>query len=204
MSSLEVVAAICGNFWQESGINPSVWESLQVGTWTDLRKGYGLGQWTNVGTSQGRLYRLHEWITSNGYNMDDGNAQVEYLKYENYWTPRSDYPQFPTLDSFLTTNITDLELLTHTWNLCWEGIHDATWDARVGYAQQCLTFLSQNYNNPSIVAWYSGNRYLGINERLNNSVMVYKALSGITPPTPPQPTPSTRRKMPVWMMIRRM
>lgn len=201
MSSLEVVAAICGNFWQESGVNPAIWESLQVGAYTDLLKGYGLGQWTNVGSSQGRLYNLYTYMTNNGYDMGDGTGQIEFLKYENYWTARSDYPQFPTLDSFLTTDVTDLETLTHAWNLCWEGIHDSSWESRVTYANQCLTYLAEHYNDSSIIAWYSGNHYLSTNERLSNCVMVYKCLSGDTP------TPSigwSARSLPVWMMIRRL
>ena len=40
--SMYVIAAMCGNFWTESNINPAIWESLNSGSYTDLMKGYGL------------------------------------------------------------------------------------------------------------------------------------------------------------------
>ena len=59
--SVYVIAAIAGNLRQESNVNPGIWEGLRVGTWTELRHGYGLGQWTNTGgDTHGRLYKLHE------------------------------------------------------------------------------------------------------------------------------------------------
>ena len=81
-SSAYVVAAICGNMWQESGINPGVWEGLQVASFSDLYHGYGLGQWTNV-SAQGRLYQLKQYLDNNGYAADDGTGQLNFLIAEN-------------------------------------------------------------------------------------------------------------------------
>lgn len=196
--SIYVVSAIAGNFWQESTLNPGVWESLSEGDWTDLLKGYGLGQWTNTGgDTHGRLYRLHDYLVSNGYPIDSGDGQIAFLLHENYWTPRQEAASFSTLTDFLNSESTDLEMLTHAWNIGWEGIHDSSWDARVGYAEQCLEYIADHYNDDSINFWITGNRYLSTSERLHNAVMLYKVLSGgVIPPI------SRRNKMPIWMQIR--
>lgn len=200
-ASIYVVSAIAGNFWQESGINPGIWESLIPGAWTDLLRGYGLGQWTNTGGDiHGRLYRLYEYLTTNGYPMDSGNGQVEFLLYENYWTPQQEASQFATLDDFLHSDSTDLTLLTHAYNIGWEGIHDASWDARVTYAQKCYDYILTHANDSSITEWITGNRFLAEDERLNNAVMLFRYLSaggggGGSPG-------KTEKKMPLWMKIR--
>lgn len=175
-SSAYVCAAICGNFWQESGIDPGVWEGLHVSTWDSIGHGYGLGQWTNA-TATGRLYQLHDYLSTNGYADDSGEGQLNFLLYENHWTPHPDYP-FQTLSEFLQSQSTDLAMLTHAFNQCWEGIHDASWDARVGYAQQCLEYINAHGNET--FSWISGNRYLSINERLNNAILVYQFFNGQT------------------------
>ena len=170
--SFYVIAAICGNFWHESSLNPAIWESLSAGDWTSTMKGYGLGQWTNVGSTHGRLYNLHQWTHSKGFADDDGDGQLSYLVYEDYWTPHTDYPQFQTLTDFLTSNSTDIATLTHAFNRCWEGIHDSSWDVRVTYAQNVYNYLQSHYTDS--VNWIKGNRYLSDSERYNNSVKVYQ------------------------------
>lgn len=170
--SMYVIAAICGNFWQESTINPGCWESLNSGSWTDMMKGFGLGQWTNTTGTHGRLYKLHEWTRSKGFADDDGDGQLAYLVYEGTWYYNSAYSQFATLNDFLTSDSTDLTTLTHAFNRCWEGIHDDTWDDRVTYANTVYNYLVSHYNDS--VQWIKGNRYLSNAERLNNAVKVYQ------------------------------
>lgn len=199
--SIFVVSAICGNMWQESGINPGIWEGLSAGTWTDLLKGYGLGQWTNTdGDIHGRLYKLHDWLSSNGYSDDDGNGQLQYIIVENVWYSQDEASVFSSLTDFLQTDIVDIELLTHAWNIGWEGIHDSSWDARVEYAYNCANYIAQHANDTSITTWVTGNRYLSEEERLNNAVLVYRYLSaggggGGTPG-------KRKKKMPIWMWIK--
>lgn len=198
--SMYVCAAIAGNMWQESTLSPGVWENLTPGSPTDLLKGYGLGQWTNTGgDTHGRLYKLITWLNENGYAIDDGNGQLQYLIVENVWYTNAEYP-FANLTEFLQSTSTDLEMLTHAYNLCWEGIHDSSWDARVTYAQQCLEYISEHANDSSINTWYNENTYLTTEQRLNNAVMLYRYLSaggggGGTPGT-------TKKKMPIWMWIK--
>lgn len=195
--SIYVISAMCGNFWQESNINPAIWESLIAGTWTDLNKGYGLGQWTNTGgDTHGRLYQLYDWLNSNGYAVDDGDGQCQYILVENTWYPKTEYPEFQTQQDFLTSDSTDLTRLTHAWNWCWEGIHDDSWDTRVGYAELCYDYIVAHKDDTSITAWVTGNRYLSTNEILNNAVMMYKYFGGGSP------TPSRPTKMPLWLMLR--
>lgn len=197
--SIYVVAAIAGNFWQESGINPGIWEGLLDSPWDSLLHGFGLGQWTNVGSTTGRLWQLHEWLLANSYKVDDGDGQVAYLIHENYWTPQQEAAGYPSLTDFLQSDSTDIKALTHAFNIGWEGIHDGTWDARVGYANDCYDFILNHWNDPDITEWISGNRFLSTGERLNNAVMLYRALSGGIEPTP---TGKGKKGMPVYMMLK--
>lgn len=196
-----VIAAICGNWKQESTINPGLWEGLTPGTWTDLRKGYGLGQWTNTDDSQGRLYHLHEYLTANGYSDDSAEGQVNYLMVENIWYPVQEASAYRTLTDFLNSQSTNLTDLTHAFCIGWEGIHDSSWDTRVTYAQQCYDYIVAHATDPAITTWYSGNRYLSDAEVLNNAVMFYRLFQGLIPPTP-TPTPPSNDKMPVWLMLK--
>lgn len=184
-SSAYVVAAICGNFWQESGINPGIWQNLNQSAFTDLLVGFGLGQWTNTeGDTHGRLYKLHEWLTNNGYADDDGVGQLNYLIHENVWYSTGEASAYKNLTEFLTSKSTDLAALTHAWNIGWEGIHDSSWDARVQYAQNCYDYIITHANDTSITTWAKGNRYLSEAERYNNAVLIYRFLStGATPGT---------------------
>lgn len=199
--SLYVISAMCGNFWQESTLSPGLWEGRTAGTWTDLLKGYGLGQWTNTGgDTHGRLYQLHEWLFENGYADDDGEGQLLYLIHENTWYRNSDYPEFRSLDDFLRSTSTDIARLTHAYNRCWEGIHDASWDARVDYANECYSYILENASNPDINTWYNGNTYLANSQRLNNAVLVYRFLTDGSTPEPPG---KNKKKMPLWMYLKR-
>ena len=198
--SIYVISAIAGNFWQESTLSPGLWEGLTPGEFTDLNKGYGLGQWTNTGgDTQGRLYQLYQWLTENNYPVNSGPGQVQYLIHENIWYPSTDYPDFSNLNDFLTSTSTDLEMLTHAFNLCWEGIHDASWDARVTYAEMCFDYIQGHANDTTITTWITDNRYLSNEERLNNAVMLYRLLSA---GGGGGGTIGFDTKMPLWMYLR--
>lgn len=178
--SAYVVAAIAGNMWIESGINPAIWESLAVGTWTDLLKGYGLGQWTNTGgNTHGRLYQLHTYLSEHGYADDSGDGQCHFIVYENYWTPKTGYSDYKNLNAFLHSTSTDIDELTHYWNYCWEGIKNSTWDERAQHAHECFDYINAHANDASITQWITGNRFLSVDERLNNAVMLFRCLRSI-------------------------
>lgn len=198
--SIYVAAAIAGNMWQESTLSPGMWEDLIIGTPTTLSRGFGLGQWTNTGGNEhGRLYQLCTWLDENNYDRDSGEGQLAYLIHENTWYYSSDY-DFENLQDFLTSTSTDIEMLTHAFNKCWEGIHDSSWDARVRYANQCYDYIREHANDTSITSWYNPNRYLSTEQRLNNAVMLYRYLSA---GGGGGGRPSKKRKtMPLWMKIR--
>ena len=195
-----VVAVLCGNFWQESTLNPGLWEGLTPAAWDSLRHGFGLGQWTNTDEEgHGRLWLLHEWLSSNGYANDDGDGQLTYLTVENRWLPSDQYGmQFDSLTDFLYTSQTDIGILTHAFNNAWEGIHDATWDSRVGYANRCYDYIMEHAQDEDIKGWIVGNNYLGDTDRLNNAVIVYRFLTagGGGGGTPGKPV--SKSKMPLW------
>lgn len=177
--SIFVVAAICGNWWQESGINPGVWEGLEEAGWESDKHGYGLGQWTNVGDSHGRLYQLYSFLTENGYELDSGDGQLEFLIQEDYWIADESWGlAYENLQAFLTSDSEDLEALTHAFNDGWEGIHDDSWDTRVENAQRVYEYLLEHADDPNITEWKKGNTYLSEEDRFNNAVMIYRALNG--------------------------
>lgn len=171
--SLYVISAMCGNFWTESNINPAIWENLDMGNYSDLYKGYGIGQWTNVEVN-GRLSTLNQWITANGYNMYDGNAQLQYIKKENYWIKNNSY-SFQSLSEFLSSESTDLTMLTNAWTRCWEGITPQP--QRVTQANTIYTYL-QDHKDDTGLSWVKGNRYLSESEIKNNAVLVYQFFNG--------------------------
>ena len=206
--SMQVVAAICGNWYHESNINPGIFENLHVVDLTDNNAtgGYGLGQWTNnPNTGLTRRTDLVNWLRSNGYADDSGEGQLAYFIYEDVWYSVQEAAQFSDLHDFLYTDVTDIELLTHAFNIGWEGIHDASWDTRVTYARKCFTYIQAHAQDTTITTWVTGNRWLNESEILNNAVLVYRYLSdesggggGGGGGTPTHPN-----KMPIWYALRR-
>lgn len=201
--SVYVVSAICGNWWQESGINSGVWENLQQGTWTDLNKGYGLGQWTNTGgDTHGRLYKLHEYLSQNGYADDSFDGELAYVEYEDVWFKRGEAFKYGNLQGFLSSQSTDITDLTHAWNIGWEGIHDASWNQRVTNAINVCDYIQQNYDSSQSYTPVTGNRYLSNLERMNNAMYMFHVWNGGTPsPTPPSP-PAADSKFKWWIYLK--
>ena len=91
-TNLYVIAAICGNFWQESTVNPGIWEGL-----TPNAPGYGLGQWTDNPPVVMRRTALFNWLQANGYAQDSGPGQLAFLVYENLWIPSTSHHPHTTL-----------------------------------------------------------------------------------------------------------
>lgn len=199
MPSIQVVSAICGNWWQESTMNPGIWEGLNVGNWTDQYVGFGLGQWTNVGTNYGRLYNLHDFAVNNGFTESDPQCQLSFFSHENYWSTGYSTP-YNSLSDFLNSTSTDVEMLAEYFCKGWEGIVDSSMTTRKTTASNCLQYIMTHYNDTNISTWYVSNNYLSDSERYNNAVLLARYLMG-GQPIPPLPV--TRRKMPLWMMLRK-
>lgn len=186
-----VVASIAGNFSIESTVNPGIWESLIPSTFDheyqyDGIGGYGLGQWTNVGTQHGRLWNMYRFLRNNGYVATDGNGQMAFITYENYWT--QNYGSIASLNEFMTSKSTDLAMLTMSWLRNWEGIGTESYEDRYSNAVEFLSYINDHKeDNPADYSWIYGNRFLSMNEMKNNTMCLYFYLTGYRPT--PQPVP---------------
>lgn len=205
-TSAYVVAAMCGCWKRESTVNPGIWESLIPTSFDhqyqyDGIGGYGLGQWTNVGTPYGRCWNLHEWVTSNGYADGDGNGQLAFVLHEGYWShssqTRGDYT---TLDEFLATDSTNLDDLVWDFLANWEGVPGNAYSERKDAANLFLAYIIEHQNDdPSDYEWISTNNFLSWEQMYNNVMCIYFWFSHGEPiPVPPQ----KRRGLPLWMLLR--
>lgn len=194
-----VIAAICGCWYRESHVNPAIWESLKVSTWDhqyqyDGIGGYGFGQWTNVGTSHGRLYKMYQWMTSHGYAMTSGDGECAYVLAENYWKGNVDTSSYPSLSRFMASASTDLDHLVAVFLGNWEGVPNDHIKERRGHASRFLKYIQRNKNKTSY-KWHYGNTYdLGggytklysssygyetyANNSLANVIMVWRYFNG--------------------------
>jgi hypothetical protein len=190
--SFYVVSAILGNFHIESTVNPGIYESLDRIPDSDMTNnnvygGYGLGQWTNKASlGLTRRTQLIQWLDSNGYTWTDGDAQLDYLLYENYW--HQNVGSYSTLTDFLLSTSTNINELTRIYMRNWEGINNNTLSQRQQWANMFYNYIVEHYEDTAITTWYSGNIYLSEAQQKNNAVLVARHLiGGITPPTPPTP-----------------
>lgn len=199
-TNLYVIAAICGNFWQESTVNPGIWENLTVGA-----PGYGLGQWTDNPPIVERRTALFNWLDANGYSHDSGIGQLEFLVYENIWIPQSfQQSSYNTLGEFFASTSTNLSDLVQEWMYHWEGINDGTFQQRYDAAQQ---FLFLFWNDPGTrEAWHSGNYYNSWSDAEKNSLLIMDIMLSNTPPTPPTPPippyHRQRKGLPPWLIYK--
>ena len=211
--SLYVVAAICGNFHIESYVNPGVYENGIVVPWDyqydddhPNQGGFGLGQWTNVGSHYDRLWNLHQYCLTHMYNENDGNAQCQFIVVENVWNASRSSMGFNSLSEFLASTSTDLNSLTYDWLVCWEGIGTDTLTQRQTWARTFYDYIYAHQNDDrTTYQWISENRSLSPLEQCMNAMCVFYAMNGYYPPSPgpgPGPTPTQRKKMPLWMMLR--
>lgn len=204
-----VVSAICGCWWQESNCNPEVWESLIPCAWDyqyeyTNKGGYGLGQWTNVGTQHGRLWNLHEWVTSNGYQDGDGYGQLEYVLVENHWnTNNPSRLGYTTLEDYLQSTSTNLDNLVYDFLSRWEGVPGNQYTKRCRNARKILEYITAHSGDGEIYTWITGNNYLSESQILNNAMVIYQYMSNNIGPLPPVPPIDRTHKMPLWMMIRK-
>lgn len=178
-NNLYVIAAICGNFYRESQVNPGIWENLTVGA-----PGYGLGQWTDIPPSLTRRTQLFQWLSANGYSQDSGEGQLSYLVYENYWIPNNRYHNsaYATLADYLQSTSTNLSDLVYEYMWHWEGINDSQVSIRLQYAQR---FLDLMLNDPGYrMPWTAINAYISVTQSEFNVLLIMDWFLGSTPPGP--------------------
>lgn len=194
-SSLYVIAALCGNLWQESTINPAL---HQQGSGT----AYGLFQWDGS-----RKTALLNWLSQNGYSADSAEGQIAYFIHEDFWSakPISTSNGIHNLTEFLQSSITDIDLLTEIFCDCWEIAGTPMMANRKRYARECYDYIMQNGNTGSINEWKVNlTGYLVPEDSFNNAVMFYRNFSaGGGGGWPFGMPPRYPHKMPVWMMTRK-
>lgn len=165
-----VVAAIAGNWWQESNVNPGIWEGLKPGA-----PGFGLGQWTDNSQTD-RKTQLFAYLDEHGYAHDDPYGQLEFFIYEDVWYSVGWAADFPNLQSFLQSTSQDLEALTKAFMRGWEGIMDGTEDFRYQCAQKCLIWIQNAANASDVSSWIISNAYLSELQIRNNVIMLFRSL----------------------------
>lgn len=190
-NNLRVVSAICGNFFQESGVNPGIWENLTVGA-----PGFGLGQWTDNPPSVYRRTALFDWLDNNNYAHDSGHGQMEFLIYENLWIPSLiQQSAYNTMTDYFNSSSTSIHDLTLEWMFHWEGINDGTDIVR---EQEATRFYNLFVNDPGTRnPWTARNGYLTQTECDNNALLIKDFLYGTSPipPAPPTPIPVTDEEL---------
>lgn len=197
-----VVSAICGNWWTESGINPGVFENLKPVPMKDdnIYGGFGLGGWTNA--AQYNTFRrtaLANWMDEHGYPYDSGEGQLEFFIAEDVWLRKTHSKPFENLQAFLSSDSTDIDMLTNAFLDGWEGIFNYTAPLRRERAHRVFEYIQDHANDSSINTWVVGNKFISEEETLNNAILVYRFLSaggggGGT-------LGKKKHRMPVWMMV---
>lgn len=201
-TNIYVIAAICGNFWQESTVNPGIWEGLIEGA-----PGYGLGQWTDNLPIVERRTALFEYLDYHGYSRDSGQGQLEFLIQENVWNipgpssvPSSD---FTSLSQFLSSTSQNIEYLTLEWMYHWEGIDDDSEDKRISFAEDIINlFLNDDDERRP---WTTGNFYNTLEEARWNCLLIKDFFLGTEPPEPPEPPVPPHKKhkgLPPWLIYK--
>jgi len=197
-TNLSVIAAICGNFYQESTVNPGIWEGLTVDA-----PGYGLGQWTDNPPSVMRRTALFNWLDNNGYARDSGDGQLNFLVYENLWIPSLITPSaYNTLTDFFNSTDTNINNLVYEFMYHWEGINDGSDTTRINAAFQFYdAFINDDGTR---LPWFTGNYYLTLTaESTDNALRIKDFFLGATPPTPPVPPPRKKHKgLPPWLIYK--
>ena len=180
-----MIAAICGNFYQESTVNPGVWEGL-----TPNAPGYGLGQWTDNPPQVMRRTALFNWLNANGYSRDSGEGQLKFLVHENLWIPSLIQPSaYNTLTDYFNSTSTNISDLVYEFMYHWEGINDGSYSTRYGAALDFYNaFINDNGNR---TPWHTGNNFLRLEYESTDNALLIKDFfleDEPTPPEPPEPT----------------
>lgn len=162
-TSVYVIAALAGNAWRESHINPTL-HQLGGGA-------FGIFQWDGT-----RREALLSWLSDNGYESTDPNGQMQYLIVEGDW--QGSYGGISSLDEFMQSDSTDVAMLTTAFCTCWERPGVPALDERIQFANKALEYIQDNANDTSITTWETEPMYyLSEAQALKNAVLMYRYYS---------------------------
>lgn len=232
-----ILPAILGNWYGESGLNPSMWESafnpatttlypeiaeeyseewkrytytfrrLEINSHEVGTGGYGLGQWTNVRESEGRLYNLYKYCYDSGevnryapyeLNMD---GELGFFLEEAWWNDHYDGKYGSTLNEFLNLDLSTIdefdlsttdgiydaiETLLKVFMYNWEGLRTASnLEARIEHAITYYNLIQLEKNNPmDYNDWYANATNIGEINAAKNAMYIYFWFTTGTPNPP--------------------
>lgn len=210
--TLEAQAGLLGCVYGESGMNPWRWQNDEV----VYTRGYGLFQFT---PARGRY-------TNNGY------VPGYFIDCENLsgFAPNNSVSEtvsgaLPS-DGYCQVNVVITDFLRKWTTGCWRDYWDSSeYPALYAKSRNILNTYGSNGKltqgqfatitdigdaTLAFLACYEGPAVPDYNNRLNYANTMYSYLSGVTPP-PPTPEPIkppikptvTGRKLPFWMMCRK-
>lgn len=142
----EAVAAVGGNMWQESTVNPGQW---QIGYYENFNGGYGLGQWTPA-------TKLKKWCESRGLAWrGNGNNQLKMLDEDSgQWHENHSNPEVPTkpplgFEDFKKSTLPVVQL-TEMWLWYWEEPNpsSAEKEKRIRAAEEYYKILGGHTPSP--------------------------------------------------------
>lgn len=187
----ETIAGIIGNAYGESGLNPWRWQSDTF----NKNSGYGLFQYTpasgyidDCADVDGYAPNISTTAQTEGAEPSDGIAQVvvfdtnKLLKWvSTCWRPYWDEQEYSELYSMRQT------ILTNYGN-----------GTRLTMSQ-FKTIDNVQYATFAFLACFEGPSVPNLQPRIEYANIAYEYLFGETPPQPPTPS---RRKMPIYMMLK--
>lgn len=133
--SYNAICAVIGNMEIESYLSPGVWQNFTI----NYNHGFGLVQWTPA-------TNYTNWATANGYNIDDGYGQLDWL--ENETVPFGQWigtPHNMSFSEFKTSNLSVAQL-TEIFVDCFERPSSPDYNARITCAEKWAEYLL--YVNP--------------------------------------------------------
>ena len=192
----EAIAGACGCFHEESGFNPGIYETSHGGTLNNLPYfpgGMGLAQWTDYPAYTAQYPNPLPWAAmKDGYNWYDGRYQC-----------------------FLMTKATDT---TYTDMGIGQG---ARWGWQTSSRYPSTPFDTYIHNSSmsirdAVTYWFYDFEWhyweipdwVDFEARVRWGQYAYDLFHGLSPDPPgpgpgPGPTPTAGKKLPLWMMLKR-
>ena len=188
--TLNVIAALAGNFYVESRCSAGMYEGQHVIPYNDMTNnnvygGYGLGQWTNapdLGIT--RRTELVNYLDLNQYARDSADGQLNFLISENFWIRH--VGPYSSLITWLASDSTDISSLCYQYQRNWEVSTKAT-ELRATRANMAYNYIDQHYDDSDITDWIIFNSYTNAEEYWRNNIVMLARWFWDDDPTPPSP-----------------